>query len=200
MCSRFASIEYGAPLALRRALLEVDGDAVLVGVREQLLARQQVPFAPRRDDADVRLERVRAELEADLVVALAGGAVRDRVGAGLRRDLDEPLGDQRARDRRAEQVLALVDGIGAEHRKHEVADEFLAQVLDVDVLFVTPSCSALARAGSTSSPWPMSAVNVTTSQPYVSCSHFRITDVSSPPEYASTTFLMSDMCEPFNRP
>src|SRR3954471_21736007 len=59
--------------------------------------------------------------------------------------------------------------------------------------FLMPSCSAFARAGSTSSPWPMSAVNVTTSQSYVSCSHFRITDVSRPPEYASTTLPMSDM-------
>src|SRR6476469_514869 len=59
--------------------------------------------------------------------------------------------------------------------------------------FLMPSCSAFARAGSTSSPCPMSAVNVTTSHPYVSCSHFRMTEVSRPPEYASTTFLMSDM-------
>jgi hypothetical protein len=49
-------------------------------------------------------------------------------------DLDQALGDQRPRDRGAEQVLALIDGIGAEHREDEVAHEFLAQVLDEDVL------------------------------------------------------------------
>src|SRR5690606_6570735 len=32
------------------------------------------------------------------------------------------------------QVEALVHGIGAEHREDEVAHEFLAQVLDVDLL------------------------------------------------------------------
>jgi hypothetical protein len=42
--------------------------------------------------------------------------------------------------------------------------------------------SAFLRAGSNSSPWPMSAVKVTTSQPYSSCSQRRMTDVSSPPQ------------------
>jgi hypothetical protein len=46
-------------------------------------AAGQVPFAPGRDDLDVGVERVGGELEADLVVALAGGAVGDGVGAGL---------------------------------------------------------------------------------------------------------------------
>ena len=80
------------------------------------------------------LERVGRELEAHLVVALAGRAVGDRVGADLVGDLDQALGDQRTRDRSAEQVVALVLRIGAEHREDVVAHEFLAQVLDEDVL------------------------------------------------------------------
>src|SRR5258706_159439 len=44
------------------------------------------------------------------------------------------LGDQRPRNRGAEQVFAFVHRVGAEHRKHEVAHEFLAQVLDEDLL------------------------------------------------------------------
>jgi hypothetical protein len=60
--------------------------------------------------------------------------VRNGIGAGLAGDLDQPLGDQRAGDGGAEQVDAFVDGIGAEHRKDEVADEFLAHILDVDFL------------------------------------------------------------------
>ena len=43
-----------------------------------------IPFAPGGDHPDVGLQRIIAELEADLVVALAGGAVADRVGADLR--------------------------------------------------------------------------------------------------------------------
>ena len=58
----------------------------------------------------------------------------DRVGADLPRDLDLALGDQRPGDRRAEQILAFVERVGAEHREDEVADELLAQILDEDVL------------------------------------------------------------------
>ena len=58
----------------------------------------------------------------------------DRVGADLLGDLDLPLGDQRAGDAGAEQVLPLVQRIGAEHREDEVADERLAQIVDEDFL------------------------------------------------------------------
>jgi hypothetical protein len=122
---------------IRRAALLVlhfDRDAVLLGVGHQLLTREQVPFAPRRDDLDVGHQRIGAEFEAHLVVTLAGGAVRDRIGAGLLRDLDQALGDQRPRDRGAKQVFALVHGVAAEHREDEVAHEFFAQVVDEDVL------------------------------------------------------------------
>src|SRR5258708_3866132 len=109
------------------ALVASDGDLVHVGVFEQPRARGQVPFAPRRDDLDVGRERVIAEFETDLVVALAGGAVGHRVGADLAGNLDLALGDQGAGDRGAEQVLAFVESVGAEHRKDEIADEFLTQ-------------------------------------------------------------------------
>ncbi|MCY1370384.1 hypothetical protein D9M69_574730 [compost metagenome] len=45
-----------------------------------------------------------------------------------------------------------------------------------------PSFSAFSLAGASSSPWPRSAVKVTTSALYSVCSHFRMIDVSSPPE------------------
>ena len=129
-CSRLASTENGAspPLSLAMGIWCSRANF------KQFLAALEGPFAPRRDDLDVGLERVIGQLEAHLVVALAGGAVADGVGADLARDLDLLLGDQRPRDRGAEQILALVDRVGAEHREHEVADEFLAQVLDEDVL------------------------------------------------------------------
>ena len=66
------------------ALVLRDRDLVLLGEVDQLLAAGELPFAPGRDDPDVGLERIIAELEADLVVALAGGAVADRVGADRR--------------------------------------------------------------------------------------------------------------------
>ena len=105
---------------------------LFLGVGDELAARAEVPDAPRGNDADAGLEGVVGELEAHLVVALAGGAVGDGVGSLLAGDLDLPLGDQRPGDGGAEQVGVLVDGAGAQHRKDEVAHELLAQVVDVD--------------------------------------------------------------------
>jgi hypothetical protein len=74
----------------------------------------------------VRRECGEGELEAHLVVALAGRAVRDGVGAVRERDLRLASRDQRARDRRAEHVAALVEGVGAQDREDVVARELLA--------------------------------------------------------------------------
>ena len=124
-----ASTENGASPRLSLG----DGDLVLLGEVDEVAARLEFPLAPRRDHLDVGVEGVGGELEAHLVVALAGGAVGDGVGAGLVGDLDQALGDQRPGDRGAEQVDALVERVHAHHREDEVADELLAQVLDVDL-------------------------------------------------------------------
>jgi hypothetical protein len=100
------------------------------------------------------------------------------VGRG---DLDQPLGDQRPRDGGAQQVVPLVKRVRAKHREDVVAHEFLAQILDIDRLGAQ-HLGLLARAGSSSSPWPRSAVKVTTWQPSSACSHLRMIEVSSPPE------------------
>src|SRR5262249_48215844 len=115
----------------------LDGNIVLLDVGEELRPRAELPLAPGRDDLHIGLEMESAELEADLVVALAGRAVGDGVGAEVLGRLHEPLDDAGPSQRGAEQVLALVDGGGAERGPHEIGDEGLAAVLDDD----------LARAG-----------------------------------------------------
>ena len=56
---------------------------------------------------------------------------------------------------------------------------------------LAPEARAFSSMPSSSpSPWPTSAAIATTSQPYFSFSHGRITEVSSPPEYASTIFFI----------
>ena len=58
-----------------------------------------------------RVARLERELEAKLVVALAGAAVDDGLGAELERDPGDRLGDDGARERGDERVLALVERV-----------------------------------------------------------------------------------------
>jgi hypothetical protein len=112
------------------ALVLGDGDLVLLRIFQQPGPRGQLPFTPGGNDFDIRVQGVVTKLEADLIIALAGGAVGDGIGAHQFGDFDLPLGDQRPGDRGAEQVLALVQRIGAEHRKDKVFDEGFTQILD----------------------------------------------------------------------
>ena len=75
-----------------------DRDLVLLGIVEEPGAGIKVPLAPGCDDFDIGVERIIAELESDLVVALAGGAVGDGIGADIAGDLDLAFGDQRPRN------------------------------------------------------------------------------------------------------
>ncbi len=120
---------------------------MLPGELDQFVAALEAPFAPRCDDLDRRIERVIGELKPHLVVALSRRAMRHGVGADALGDLDLLLADQRPRDRGAEQVLALVQGVGAEHREHVVAHELFAQVLDEDVLRLDAEHQGLLARG-----------------------------------------------------
>ena len=111
---------------------------------------------------EVGRERGVGQLEAHLVVALAGRAVGDRVGALGAGDLDLRLAMSGRAIDVPSRYAALVDGVGAQHREDEVADELLAEVVDVDGAR-RRSASAFSRTGSSSSPWPRSAQKATTS-------------------------------------
>ncbi len=54
---------------------------MLLGEVEELGARLELPVAPRRDHLDAGLERIIGQLEPDLVVAFAGRAMSDGIGA-----------------------------------------------------------------------------------------------------------------------
>ena len=114
------------------ALVLGDRNLVLFGKFQQLGPAGQVPFAPGRDHLDVRVQRIGGQFKPYLIVALAGGTVRHGIGADLGCDLDQPLGNQRARDGRSQQIQTFVQCVRPKHRKHEIADEFFTHVLDVD--------------------------------------------------------------------
>jgi hypothetical protein len=59
--------------------------------------------------------------------------VRDGIRADLLRDLDLALGDERPRDRGAEEVRPLIERVCPEHGEDVVAHELFAQIFDEDV-------------------------------------------------------------------
>src|SRR5690606_32005302 len=97
-------------------------------------AAGQIPFTPRCNHLYTWLERVGAEFETDLIVALAGCTVRDGVGTGFVGDFDQSAGNQWSGNGRAQQVFAFVNGVGAKHGIDEVARELGLQVVDEDLL------------------------------------------------------------------
>ena len=69
-----------------------------------------------------------ADLEAHLVVALAGAAVRDGGGAVVLGGLDEVLDDQRAGQRRDQRVAVHVERVGLQRRQAVLLGELVARV------------------------------------------------------------------------
>ena len=88
---------------------------------------------PRGENRDLRIERLGGELEAALVVPLAGGAVGEHRGPLAMGDVDDHLRDQRPGDRGAEEVGPFVPGLPLENGEGEVAAQLLADIDDLGV-------------------------------------------------------------------
>ena len=95
-----------------------------------LLLAAHLPGAHRRDHLQLGGERRDRRLDANLVVALAGATVRDRVTAAPARVVDRELGDQRPAERGEQRVVA-VQRVGLDRRQDVLARELLARVDDM---------------------------------------------------------------------
>ena len=160
-CSRLASTREGR-LA---ALVLGDRDLVLLGEGDQRGAAGQVPFPPGGDHLHVRLQGVIGQLEAHLVVALAGRAMGHGVGADLPRRSRSAAwrsaaGRWRCRAGTGPRT-ARWRGTSGRRSRGRIPPAGRRRRCSPRVM---PSSRALSRAGPSSSPWPRSAVKVTTSQ------------------------------------
>ena len=148
-------VEILDPAALGRAAPEVvvdrvgrdlgaalDRDPVLARVLDLLLAPHR-PLAHRRDHLQLGRQRRDRAVDAHLVVALAGAAVRDRVAAGAARVLDRELRDQRPAERGEQRVGAAVERVGLDRRRDVLARELLARVDEVALDRADPARLAL---------------------------------------------------------
>ncbi len=121
-----------ARIRLRRRRLHRDVPRV-AELDHRLPAREQLAELldpPRRNNMDAWVERFGGQLEAALIVPLAGGAVGIGVGLHFAGHFEAGLRDERASDRGAEQVHAFVLRLPLQHGEGEVAAEFFASVDD----------------------------------------------------------------------
>ena len=114
---------------VRRALGDVDRQPVLLGEGDGPVTGHAA-VTDRGDARKLRGQRADADLEAHLVVALAGAAVRDGVGPMRTRGGHEVLDDERSRQRRDQRVAVHVERVGAYRRADEVAGELLPGIDD----------------------------------------------------------------------
>ena len=111
---------------------DLQGDVVSLGVVDLLIAALQIPLTPGSDDGHVGAEGLEGQLETDLVIALAGAAVADGVGALGDGDVSQGLGNAGTGEGGAQQVILI---LGAELQGGEdvVLHEVLLQVQDVQL-------------------------------------------------------------------
>ena len=120
---RFWSIEYGERLLTSSGSPRSSAKAIALS-RVMPLSRTG---AMHRQLGGERLD---ADLEPHLVVALAGAAVADRVGVERPRGVDEVADDQRPGQRGDQRIAVHVERVGVHRRDDEVAGELLPGVDD----------------------------------------------------------------------
>jgi hypothetical protein len=118
----------------------LDRHIVLRSIVQGIAPATNGPFAPRRNDAQPWVERHDGQLEANLVVALAGRAVGDSVRTFQLGNLNHPPGNQRACKRSPQQIFAFVDGPSLQSGKDIVGEKFQPQILDVDLAGARGQC------------------------------------------------------------
>ena len=106
---------------------DLQGHVVGLGVVDLLLTGLDVPLTPRGDDLHVGGEALDGQLETDLIVALAGGAVGDGVGALLQSDLSQLLADDGTGEGGAQQI-GLILGVHLQARDDHVVHHLVHQI------------------------------------------------------------------------
>ena len=94
---------------VRRLRLDINGQSVGACVLDLLVPGHRHPIAKWRQHLEMRGQGADGDVETDLVVALAGRAVRNPARPFTDRHLDQQLRDQWPAKRRGQRVLTLVD-------------------------------------------------------------------------------------------
>ncbi len=125
---------------VRRLLGHVDREPVLLGIPDGLVARPGV-VPHGGDDLEVGRECGDADLEAHLVVALAGATVAHRGRTMVARGLDQVLGNQRPGQRGDERVSVHVERVCLQRRQAVVVGKLVPGIDDDRVDGAAAECA-----------------------------------------------------------
>ena len=109
---------------------DLQGYVVGLGVVDLLVTALDVPLPPGGDDGHIRGEPLDGQLKPHLVVALAGAAVGDGVGALRLGDLHQLLGNDGSCKGRAQQIL-LIAGAHLQGGDDDLVHHLVGEVCDV---------------------------------------------------------------------
>src|SRR5262245_54377899 len=104
-----------------------DRDVPFPGVSNRLVPRSNIPLTPGRNDFQVRGKCFIGELKPNLVVALSGTAVGNRISTLFERDFNLALGQKRPRDGSSEQILSFVHRAGFDERPEVLGYELVTK-------------------------------------------------------------------------
>ena len=113
--------------------VDLEGDVLSLSVLDFLLTGLELPSSPRSDDLHVGSVSLDGKLKTNLVVALAGAAVADSVGALRLCDLHESFRDDGTREGCSEQILALINRACLHCRENILLNELLVEILDIEL-------------------------------------------------------------------
>ena len=111
---------------------DLQGYVVGLGVVDLLVTALDVPLPPGGDDGHIRGEPLDGQLKPHLVVALAGAAVGDGVGALRLGDLHQLLGNDGSCKGRAQQIL-LIAGAPLQGGDDDLVHHLVGEVCDVQL-------------------------------------------------------------------
>ena len=113
--------------------VDLERNILCLGIGDLFLTGLKFPGSPRGDDLHVGSVCLDGELKTHLIVALAGAAVADGVGALCQRDFYNSLGDNGTRKGGAQKIFALIDSACLDGGEHIFLHKFLVQILDIEL-------------------------------------------------------------------
>ena len=108
-----------------------NGNVVSSSVVDFLVTRTQLPFTPRSNNSQIRVQSFYRQLETNLVITLAGSTVSDSVSAFSLSDFYQFFSDQRTSKGSTQQVFLFINSASLNGGPYIILNELFLQIQDI---------------------------------------------------------------------